>query len=70
MSHSAFWYFERFRLLQGLSDGQKRQVERQARMLHMKRGEPIYLPALDGGVLTLQSQDDALGQHRHSCLER
>jgi CRP-like cAMP-binding protein len=44
MNHSAFWYFERFGLLQGLSDEQKRQIEQHARMLQMKRGEPIYLP--------------------------
>lgn len=44
MNHSAFWYFERFALLQGLSDDQKRQIEQQAKMLQMKRGQPIYLP--------------------------
>lgn len=44
MNHSALWYFERFGLLQGLSDEQKRQVEQNTRMLHVKRGQPVYLP--------------------------
>jgi len=44
MTHSALWYFERFGLLHGLSDDQKRQVEQQTQMLQIKRGQPIYLP--------------------------
>ena len=44
MNHSAFWYFERFGLLEGLSDEQEREIEQHARMLQMKRGQPIYLP--------------------------
>lgn len=43
-NRSALWYFERFGLLHGLSDDQKRQVEQQTRMLQVKRGQPVYLP--------------------------
>ncbi|MBI2222264.1 MAG: Crp/Fnr family transcriptional regulator [Acidobacteria bacterium] len=43
-NHSALWYFERFGLLSGLSDDQKLCVERHARMLHVQRGQAIYLP--------------------------
>lgn len=44
MNHSALWYFERFGLLAGLSEEQKQQVEKHTRMLHVKRGQPVYLP--------------------------
>lgn len=44
MNRSALWYFEHFGLLQGLSEEQKRQIERQTRMLTVKRGQPVYLP--------------------------
>lgn len=44
MNHSALWYFEHFGLLQGLSPTQKQQVEEKTRMLHLKRGDAIYLP--------------------------
>ncbi len=41
-AHSKLWYLERFRLLDALTDGQKRQVEEMTRMLEIKRGERIY----------------------------
>jgi CRP/FNR family transcriptional regulator, cyclic AMP receptor protein len=44
MTHTALWYFERFGLLQGLSEDQKREVEQQTTMLHLKRGQAVYLP--------------------------
>ena len=44
MNHSALWYFERFGLLQGLSDAQKHTVEQHTRMRHFKRGQAVYLP--------------------------
>lgn len=44
MNHSALWYFEHFGLLQGLSDEQKQRVSTNSDMLHVKRGEPVYLP--------------------------
>lgn len=44
MNHPALWYFERFGLLQGLSDEEKQKVSAGSEMLHMKRGDPIYLP--------------------------
>ena len=43
-SRSALWYFERFGLLQGLSDPQKQYVRERSRMFEVKRGQPIYLP--------------------------
>jgi CRP/FNR family cyclic AMP-dependent transcriptional regulator len=44
MNHSALWYFERFGLLHGLSEKQKQHVERETRMLQLKRGQAVYLP--------------------------
>ena len=44
MNHSALWYFDHFGLLQGLSATQKQQVEEKTRMLHLKRGDAVYLP--------------------------
>jgi len=44
MHHSGLWYFEHFGLLQGLSEEQKQHVERHTRMLHVKRGQAVYLP--------------------------
>lgn len=44
MNYSALWYFERFGLLQGLSDAQKHTVEQHTSMLHLKRGQTVYLP--------------------------
>lgn len=43
MNHSALWYFEHFGLLQGLSDEQKQYMEQHTRMLHIKRGQAVYL---------------------------
>jgi CRP/FNR family transcriptional regulator, cyclic AMP receptor protein len=43
-NHTALWYFERFGLLHGLAEEQKREVEQQTRMFHLKRGQPVYLP--------------------------
>lgn len=43
-NHSALWYFERFGLLKGLSEEQKQHVERHTKMLHVKRGQTVYLP--------------------------
>lgn len=43
-AHTKLWYLERFRLLQCLSQAQRRHVERMTRMVEVKRGEPIYLP--------------------------
>ena len=45
MNHSALCYFERFGLLHGLSDEQEQRVEQQTRMLNVRRGQPVYLPA-------------------------
>lgn len=42
-AHSKLWYLERFRLLDALTDAQKRQVEAMTRMLEIKRGQRIYL---------------------------
>lgn len=44
MNHSSLWYFERFGLLQGLSEAQKKEVEEHTRMLQVRRGHQIYLP--------------------------
>jgi len=44
MNYSALWYFDHFGLLQGLSDEQKKCVEQHTRMLHLKRGQTVYLP--------------------------
>jgi CRP-like cAMP-binding protein len=42
--HTALWYFERFGLLQGLSDDQKQYVHQRSRMFEVRRGQAIYLP--------------------------
>jgi CRP-like cAMP-binding protein len=44
MNHSPLWYFEHFGLLQGLSTEQKQEVEQHTRMMHVKRGDLLYLP--------------------------
>ncbi len=44
MNRSSLWYFERFGLLQGLSENQKHCVEQHTRMLQIRRGQPVYLP--------------------------
>jgi CRP/FNR family cyclic AMP-dependent transcriptional regulator len=43
-AHSKLWYLERFRLLDVLTDPQKRQLEAMTRMLEIKRGQHIYVP--------------------------
>jgi CRP-like cAMP-binding protein len=43
-AHSKLWYLERFRLLDVLTDAQKREVEALTRMLEIKRGHHIYAP--------------------------
>lgn len=43
MNRSSLWYFEHFGLLRGLSEEQKQHVERHTSMLHLKRGQPVYL---------------------------
>ena len=42
-AHSKVWYLQHFRMLDGLSDGQKRDVDRMTRMLEVKRGSCIYM---------------------------
>lgn len=42
--HTKLWYLERFRLLDALSQEQKRQVEQATQMLQLRRGERAYLP--------------------------
>jgi CRP/FNR family cyclic AMP-dependent transcriptional regulator len=44
MNHPALWSFEHCGLLHGLSDAQKQEVERNTRMLHVRRGQAVYLP--------------------------
>lgn len=44
MNYSALWYFDHFGLLEGLSGQQKALVEQHTRMLHLKRGQAVYLP--------------------------
>jgi CRP-like cAMP-binding protein len=42
-AHTKLWYLERFRLLDALTDEQKRAVEQSTRMLELGRGRRIYL---------------------------
>lgn len=41
--HSKLWYLQRFRLLDALTDQQKRDVDKMARMLEIPRSQRIYL---------------------------
>ena len=41
--HSKLWYLQRFRMLESLTDPQKRAVEKMTRMLEVPRGQRIYL---------------------------
>lgn len=43
--HSKLWYLQRFRMLDALTDQQKRDVDKMARMLEVPRGQRIYLAA-------------------------
>lgn len=62
--HSKLWYLERFRLIDILTDSQKRAVEAATRMHEMKRGEHIYAPGepsdriflLKAGVVRISSR--------------
>lgn len=42
--HSKVWYLNRFRLLDALTDAQKRSIDQMTRMLEVERGARIYLP--------------------------
>lgn len=42
-AHSKLWYLQRFRMLDALTDQQKRDVDQMARMLEIPRGQRIYL---------------------------
>jgi hypothetical protein len=41
--HSKLWYLQHFRMLEALTDVQKRAVEKMTRMLEVPRGQRIYL---------------------------
>ena len=41
--HSKLWYLQRFRMLDALTEPQKRSVEKMTRMLEIPRGQRIYL---------------------------
>lgn len=43
-AHSKLWYLQQFRLLDAMTDAQKRAVEKMTRMLEVKRGQRIYMP--------------------------
>jgi CRP-like cAMP-binding protein len=42
-AHTKLWYLQQFRMLDALTDPQKRSVEKMTRMLEIKRGQRIYL---------------------------
>ena len=42
-AHSKLWYLQRFRMLDALTDQQKRDVEKMARILEIPRAQRIYL---------------------------
>ncbi len=42
-AHTKLWYLQHFRMLDALTDPQKRSVEKLTRMLEIKRGQRIYL---------------------------
>ncbi|MGE0703647.1 MAG: Crp/Fnr family transcriptional regulator [Vicinamibacterales bacterium] len=42
-AYSKLWYLQRFRLLDALTEPQKRSVEKMTRMLEVPRGQRIYL---------------------------
>jgi len=42
-AHSKLWYLQRFRMLEALTDAQKRAVDKMTRMLEVPRGQRIYL---------------------------
>ena len=61
--HTKLWYFERFGLINVLTEPQRRQFVGLTRMLEVKRGNPIYLPGdrsdqmflLKAGVIKISS---------------
>jgi CRP-like cAMP-binding protein len=63
-AHTKLWYFERFGLIQALSEAQRRQFAGMARMFEVKRGSRIYLPGdpsdqiylLKAGVIKIARQ--------------
>ena len=48
-THTKLWYLQRLRLLDTLSDQQKRTVEKLTRMSEVKRRQRIYLPGDPSG---------------------
>lgn len=42
-AHSKLWYLQRFRMLDVMTDPQKKLVEKMTRMLEIKRGQRIYV---------------------------
>jgi CRP-like cAMP-binding protein len=42
-AHSKLWYLQQFRLLDAMTEPQKRMVEKMTRMLEVKRGQRIYM---------------------------
>ena len=42
-AHSKLWYLQRFRLLDAMTEPQRRSVEKMTRMLEVKRGTRIYM---------------------------
>lgn len=42
-AHSKLWYLQHFRMLDALTDQQKRDLDQMARMLEIPRGQRIYL---------------------------
>src|SRR5918993_5181785 len=42
-AHTKLWYFERFRMLDALSEQQRQHLAQVTRMLEVKRGQRIYL---------------------------
>lgn len=42
-AHTKLWYLQRFRMLDALTDSQKRAVDKMTRMLEVPRGQRIYL---------------------------
>ena len=42
-AHTKLWYFERFRMLEALSEAQRQHLAQVTRMLDVKRGQRIYL---------------------------
>ena len=42
-AHSKLWYLQRFRLLDAMTEPQRRMIEKMTRMLEVKRGQRIYM---------------------------